>query len=137
MADTIRTAQYFKLSTPDKPGEGARALRALDEAGVNLLAFSGFPRARRGQLDFVPSDAAAFRAAAKEAKLKVAGPKTCFLVEGEDRPGACAELLGRLAEAKINITALQAVSAGAGRYGGIFWVKARDVKKTAKVLGIA
>ena len=136
MADTIRTAQYFKMTAPDKAGESARALAALRNAGVNLLAFSGFPRGRRAQLDFVVSDAAAFKAAAKRAKLKVKGPKACFLIEGDDRTGAGADLTGRLAAAKVNITALQAISAGAGRYAAILWVKPSDVKKAARALGI-
>ncbi len=136
MADTIRTAQYFKIETPDKPGEFARALSFLREAGVNLLAFAGFPRGRRDQLDFIPSDPAALKAAAKVAKWKLKGPKTCFLVEGEDRPGALTDLLQRMAEAKINVTAIDAVCAGAGRYGALFWVKSRDVKKVARALGI-
>ena len=137
MADSVRIASYFKLAAPDKPGEGASALGRLRDAGVNLLAFSGFPRNRRAQLDFVPVDPIAFKSVAKEAKLKVLGPKVCFLAEGDDRPGAGAELLSRLAEAKVNVTALQAISAGSGRYGAIFWVKPRDVKKTAKLFGIS
>ena len=137
MADSVRIASYFKLAAPDKPGEGASALGRLRDAGVNLLAFSGFPRNRRAQLDFVPVDPIAFKSVAKEAKLKVLGPKVCFLAEGDDRPGAGAELMSRLAEAKVNVTALQAISAGSGRYGAIFWVKPRDVKKTAKLFGIS
>ena len=136
MADIIRTAQYFKATVPDKPGEAARALSALRNGGVNLLAFSGFPRNRRAQLDFVVSDAAAFKAAAKKDKLKVQGPKACILVEGDDRPGAGAELTTKLAAAKINIIALQAISAGTGRYAAILWVKPRDVKKAEKALAM-
>ena len=134
--DTIRTAQYFKMTTQDKPGEGARALGLLRDAGVNLLAFSGFPRNRRAQLDFVTDDTTTFKAAAKQAKLKIQGPKACFLVEGDDRPGAGAELMTTLAAAKVNITALQAVCTGAGRYGALLFVKPRDIKKAAKALGI-
>ncbi len=36
--------------------------------------------------------------------------------------GAVAELHRKLAEAKINVTAIDAVCAGAGRYGAILWV---------------
>jgi predicted TIM-barrel fold metal-dependent hydrolase len=68
--------------------------------------------------------------------MKVEGPKTCFLIEGDDRPGACAELMTRLAAIKVNVTALQAIAAGPGRYAGILWVKPRDVKKAAKAFGI-
>ena len=135
MPDTVRKVQYFYIMAPDKPGEGARALRTLAEAGVNLVAFSGFPAGRRSQLDFVPEDPAAFRAAAKKARWKVTGPKAAFVVEGEDRPGAVAEILGRLADAEVNVTATDAVCAGAGRFGVLLWVKPRDVNKAAAAVG--
>ncbi len=133
--DTIRRVEYFYVIVPDKPGEGARALSTLRDAGVNLLAYSGFPASRRAQLDFVPEDPAAFKQAAKQAKWKVKGPKRGFLIQGDDRPGACAEILDRLAAAKINVTAMDAVTAGAGRYGAILWVKGAAFKKAAQVLG--
>jgi hypothetical protein len=134
MADTVRLVEYFYVKAPDKAGEGARMLHALEEAGVNLLAFSGFPQGRNAQLDFIPEDAAAFKQAAKRAKWKVVGPRRGFLAQGDDRVGAIADLLERLAVAKINVTAIDAVSAGSGRYGAILWVAAKDVKKTASLL---
>ena len=137
MADTILTAQYFKLETPDRPGEFARVLDVLRDAGVNLLGFAGFPRGRRDQLDLIVSDPAPFKATAKQAKWKIKGPKTCFIVQGHDRPGALTEVLARLAAAKINVTALDAVCAGEDRYGALLWVKPGDVKKAAKALGLA
>jgi prephenate dehydratase len=56
MADEIQRVQYFYTQVPDKPGEGAKVLGALKEAGINLLAFVAFPNGRRAQLDFVPVD---------------------------------------------------------------------------------
>ena len=135
MADTIRVVEYFYITTPDKPGEGASALKTLKEAGVNLLSFSAFPEGRRAQLDFVPADPVAFKRAAKAAKWKLVGPKRCFLVQGDDRVGAAEELLERLGTARINVTAIDAVSVEGGRYGAIFWVEPKDVKKTATLLG--
>src|SRR5216117_2808326 len=88
MADTIRKVNYYYTTAPDKPGEGARLLQALRNAGVNLLAFHAFPSARKSQADFVPADASAFEAAAKAAKIKLSKPKTAFVVEGDDRVGA-------------------------------------------------
>ena len=134
MPDTIRVVEYFYMTAPNKPGEGARALNTLKEAGVNLLAFSGFPLGRRAQLDFIPADPVAFKQAAKRAKWKMVGPKRGFLLQGDDRVGAIAELLDRLGTAKINVTAIDAVSVD-GRYGAIFWVAPKDVKKTATILG--
>ncbi len=136
MADTILRVDYFYTEAPDRPGEGARALAALKEAGVSLLAFSGFPKGRRAQLDFIPADPAAFKAVAKKAGWKLKGPKKGFLIQGEDRVGALADILGKLAAAKINVTATDAVCAGAERFGAILWVKPRDVNRAAKALGV-
>ena len=135
MADSIRLVDYFYITAPNKAGEGARALNTLKKAGVNLLAFSGFPQGRRAQLDFIPADPAAFKQAAKGAKWKVVGPKRGFLVQGDDRVGAVAELLERLAAAKINVSAIDALSVAEGRYGAIFWVAPKDVKRAAGLLG--
>jgi hypothetical protein len=135
MADNVRLVDYFYVTAPNKAGEGARALTTLKDAGINLLAFSGFPQGRRAQMDFMPADPVAFKQAAKKSKWKVVGPKRGFLVQGEDRVGAIADLLERLGTAKINVTAIDAVSAADGRYSAILWVAPKDVKKAATVLG--
>lgn len=135
MAESIKVAQYFKAFVPDKPGEGFKMLDMVKGAGVNLIAFSGFPRGRKGQLDFVPEDPERFREVAKHNKWKVQGPKSCFVVQGDDRVGAVADVLVRLVDAKINITAVDAVSAGMGRFAVLIFVKPSSVKKAAAALG--
>jgi hypothetical protein len=134
MADTIRQVDYFYLQVPHKAGEGAKVLRTLKDAGVNLVAFSGFPAGRRAQLDFIPADRAAFKSAAKANKWKVVGPKRGFLIQGDDRVGAIADIVGKLADAKINVIAIDAVSADP-RYGALCWVAPRDFRKAAQILG--
>jgi hypothetical protein len=137
MATTARKVGYFYVTAPDKPGEGSRVLSALSDSGVNLLAFHAFPTGGgQSQLDFVPADERAFQDAANKAKLKVSDRRTVFLVEGDDRPGAIAELLQKLAATGTNVTALDAVKAGS-RYGALIWVKQADVDKAAKALGAA
>lgn len=135
MADIVRKVAYFAMDVPNRPGEAARVLGALADAGVNLLAFSGFPSGRRAQLDFIPEDIAVFKKAATAAKIKTRPQKFGFLIQGEDRKGAVADLLKPLAEKNINVTAIDAVSAGAGRYAAILWVEPKDVNKAAKALG--
>ena len=137
MAETIRQVDYFYVMSPDKAGEAARMLDHLRRSGVNLLAFSGFPgKGQQAQLDFVPENAQAFLNVARQAKWKLKGPKKAFLVQGDDRVGAVADVARKLADAKINITATDAVCAGACRYGVILWVKPRDVGRAAKAFGI-
>lgn len=134
MTDLVRKVDYFKAQVPDKAGEGARILSALLGEGINLLVFTGFPRGRKTQLDFIPENGPAFRKAAKKAGLAVT-KKTAFLVQGQDRPGAIAGIVSRLAYAGVNIIALDAVAAGEDRYGAILWVKPTEVRRAAKALG--
>ncbi len=136
MNETIQKVDYYYVTTANKAGEGARLLKALREGGVNLLAFSGFPSGRRAQVDFIPENATLFKSVAKKAGFKLSGKKSGFLVQGEDRLGAIEEITSKLADFKINITAIDAVCAGEGRYGAIFWVKPNDVRRAAKVLGV-
>ena len=135
MADRIRKAEYYKLETPDKPGEGARVLKVLRDAKVSLVAFTAFPRGRKTQMDFVPRNGAAFRKAMKRAGLRVSAKKTVFLIQGSDRVGAIHKVMDMLGKAGINATAIDAVTDGKGHYGALLWVKAADVRKAAKVLG--
>ncbi len=136
MADVVRRIEYYYIVVPNQTGEGAKVLNALKAEGINLVAFSGFPvSARRAQIDFIPSNRDAFLAAAKKAGLKPVGPKVAFLIQGQDRMGAVADIVSKLREAKINITAMQAIAAGEGHYGAILWVKPRNISKAAQALG--
>lgn len=130
----IRKVDYFVMQVPNRPGEGVNLLRTLRRAKVNLLAFTGFPSGRGAQVDFVPQDSKAFQKAAKTAGWAISGKKTGFLVQGKDRPGALGAVLGKLARAKINVTAADGVAAGGKRFAAILWVKDADVQAAAKVL---
>ena len=133
MAETVRQVDYFYIEVPNKVGEGAKTLQTLKDAGVNLIGFSGFPSGRRAQLDFFPADPAEFKRVAKANRWKITGPKRGFLVQGDDRTGAVSDLIGKLATAKINVIAVDAVSVD-GRYGALCWVAPRDLKKAATLL---
>jgi hypothetical protein len=88
------------------------------------------------QLDLIPEDGGAFAKAAKAAGLKLSKKKSGFLIQGEDRPGAVAEVAEKLAQAAINVTSIQAFCTGAARYGGMLWVKPSELRKAAKALGV-
>ena len=131
---SIRKADYYSMKVSQRPGAGATLLAAMKAAGVNLLAFTGFPSGGGAQVDFIPDHSVKFRRAAKKAGLRVSQRKTVFLVRGSDRVGALTGVLGKLASKKINLVALSAVTAGNGRYGMIFWVKPRDIGRTSRLL---
>jgi hypothetical protein len=135
MTDQVRKVSYFSIEKPDKPGEGAHLLKALKESGVNLLAFTAFPSGRAAQMDLIPEDTGALRMAAKKMGLILSEQRSGFLVQGRDRVGAITDMTQKLADAGINIMALDAITAGEGRIGAIFWIGAADIQKAERILG--
>src|SRR5215470_617777 len=99
MADRLRKVDYFYVTVPNTAGQGAKVLAGLSAAGVNLLAFSGFPSKGKGQLDLVPESSTKLRRAARKMKLKLSKRKTGFLLQGSDRVGAMTRTLKKLADA--------------------------------------
>ncbi len=134
MATTIRKIGYYSTKVSNRPGAGAKMLDALKLAGVNLLAFTGFPERGGAQVDFVPDKEAAFRRAARKAGFTLSARKAVFLMQGDDRPGALTAMADKLAKARINLIALDAVTAGKKRFGAIFWVKKKDVARAGRIL---
>ncbi|MBM3358265.1 MAG: hypothetical protein FJY54_11120 [Betaproteobacteria bacterium] len=134
MPDTVRKVDYFSIQVPDKPGQAFSVLSALVSAGIDLLACSGSRCGDQAQIDVVPQHSSLFRAAVKKAGLAFTPRKSGFLVQGKDRPGALAQNLEKLAATKINVTAIDAVTAGEGRWGAIIWVTPEDVANAVKVL---
>lgn len=135
MGDSVREIEYRYTVVDDRPGEGLRVLEALKSAGVNLIALLGFPLGDgRSQIDLVPEDPGALVSAAEAAGVILSTPKRAILVQGDDRVGAAEEHLRKLADQKINVTAVSAVAAGSGRYGMILWVKPEDHDRATRAL---
>jgi predicted amino acid-binding ACT domain protein len=58
-------------------------------------------------------------------------------IQGEDRPGAIADILAKLAGAHINVAAVQGVCGGGGSYGTIVFLPPTAIRKGAGVLSAA
>jgi hypothetical protein len=135
MADDIRVVEHYSASILNKVGEGARVLGALRDAGVNLIAFWGYKHgAGQAQLEFMPEDSVTFVAAAKQAKLRLR-KSTALYIHGDDRPSAMADILAKLAGARINLVAVQALCGGGGSYGTVVFLPPTVAFKAATLLG--
>ncbi|HEV8357527.1 MAG TPA: hypothetical protein VGQ17_12260 [Gemmatimonadales bacterium] len=135
MADTVRKVRYCYVKVPNRPGNGETILRELCDDDVNLVAYTGFPTSGgRAQLDFVADQLGPVRRVARRLGLRASGAKKGFLIQGDDRVGAVHRHLERLAEAKVNVVAADAISVGKRRYGMILWVKPRDYARAARAL---
>jgi len=136
MPTKTRKVNYVYLKAPNRPGQATRVLTALRDAGVNLLAFSGFPEGRgTSQIDLVTDDMASLKRVARRHNWKLSRTKRAFLVQGTDKVGAAVAPVAKMAAQKINVIAADAVTAGAGRFGMLFWVAPRHYNRAAKLLG--
>ena len=135
MPDTIRKVEYFSVLVPNKPAEAFGVLSTLVSADINLLGCSGTERGRRAQIDVVPDDPRRFKRVVKKAGLDFKPRKSGFLIQGKDRPGALAQHLRKLGDSGVNVTGIDSISAGAGRWGAIIWVEETAVRRAAKTLG--
>jgi hypothetical protein len=131
----MQVLNYYSVVIPNKAGEGAKVLNALKEAGVNLISFWGYPiKGKKAVLDIAPADAKGCAKTLKKCGLAASPKKVAFFIDGEDHVGAVAEILDKLAAAGINVHAVQALCAGAGRFGSLVQVAEADEKKAKKVL---
>ena len=97
-----RKVDYFAMKIPNRAGEAARLLKAMGKAGVNLLAFTGFPAGRGAQIDFVPGQHPEISEGGEKAAPAGRKEENRILVHGTDRAGALASVLGRLAAARAS-----------------------------------
>jgi hypothetical protein len=135
MADTVRKVNYCYVTVSGRAGQGAKVLSEITDAGINMLGFSGFPQGTsKAQLDILAQNISAVRKVATRSGWKLSPVKKGFLIQGQDSVGAVYRHLQKLADAGVSVTASNAISAGAGRYGMVVWVKPKDYAKAAKAL---
>ena len=136
MPDRVRRVSYCYPVVPNRAGQGAKILGEISRAEINLLAYSGFPvGGGRSQLDLVVEETGPLLRLARRNGWRLSKMKKGFIIQGRDRAGAVHHHLQKLADAGINVTAADAVSAGQGRYGMLLWVKPRDYPRAARALG--
>lgn len=130
----VRRVVCFACVVPDTPGVGARVLRALRDQGVLLQAARAYHlHGEEALIQVVPERAEEFAAAAERAGVGPWSREIGFYVSAEDRPGTLAEILERLARAKINVNSLEAVTAG-GAVGALLFVSSKDVDAAERAL---
>lgn len=135
MSYSARKVNYCYVTVSNRAGIAVNMLDQLKTEGISLLAFSGFPvKGGKAQVDLVANNLSSIRRLAKKHGWKLSKSKKAFLVQGSDKVGAIAGPIARLANAKINIIAADAVAAGKGRYGMILWVKPKVYSRAARAL---
>jgi prephenate dehydratase len=115
----------FAFNLPNKPGELARLTADLRAAGINLLGLWGYAEGEdEPRVSCVPESPDQFRRYCSPRRLRCDEGKALYMI-GEDRPGALHDALRRIADARINLEAIECVSAG-NRFGCFLWVADED-----------
>ena len=136
MGHTVRCIEYFHVTVKDLPGESWGVLAHLADAGVNLLAFNAVPVGSTvAQLTLFPEDPAPLVAFASRTGLRLSGQARALLIQGDDEVGALVDVHRRLADARVNVYASNAVAVGGGRYGYVIHVRADEFDAAASLLG--
>lgn len=124
---------YFVIATEDRPGQLARFSKQMSEHELNLAAVWSFGTGRgNAEIIAIPWDPLGFRKIARRAAWMFR-EGSCFHLTGEDRPGALADTLDRIAQEGINLYAVDAMGLE-GRYSAYVWCDEADVEKLRLVL---
>ena len=133
----IRQAEYFHATVKDRPGEAYSLLSQLAGSGVNLLAFSAIPAGlEHTQLMLFPESVEQLLRVAAATGLVLTGPQHAFMIQGDDRLGALAEIHDKLAGAQINVYSSNGVADGRGGYGYIVFVRTEDFERASRALDL-
>jgi hypothetical protein len=98
----------FTIALLDEPGTLARASDTLGRAGVNIEGACGYvlPGQGQGRYHVLVSDAEQARRALIDSGFDLLEERDVALVAVEDRPGAGAEILRRIAASGVNVDLL-------------------------------
>ena len=133
MAGEWKSMVNFAVSLPNRPGELARFAERLREAEINLLGLWGYaPGHDDPWISCVPESPQAFRDFVALAGLECEEGKTLYMC-AEDRPGALVRTFRRIADAGINVDAIETVSAG-DSFGCFIWADDEQWEKLEAVM---
>jgi hypothetical protein len=102
----------------DRPGTLAQASDVLGRAGVNIEGACGFVCEGRGVYHILVGDAERARRALIDSGFEIHGERRVVVVPVENRPGAGAALLRRIADAHVNLDLLYTTLEGRLVLGG-------------------
>jgi len=131
---SVKRIAVHCVDIEDKPGSLQKLLTQSSMSGVDYLCFSAFSCSDNHSRVYVGAkDPKSFEDFAREAGIKTT-EVTGFIVGGEDRAGAAANVLKRLAEKDIRgITGAAMVCDN--RYHLFVVVNAKDADRAQKALG--
>ena len=129
----ITRMRSYSVTAEDRPGELARILRIFRERRVRLRAIWGFGIGEgRTWVVVVPEDSRLLREISHRAGFDVV-EGICFYVQGDSRTESVTDLLSQIAQAGVNVQAVDAIDVD-GSFGSYIWADSVDVDRLGAVL---
>jgi hypothetical protein len=136
MRPSLRRVDSYSMEVPNRPGEAYRILQTLDEAGVDLVFFTAYPLGEdKAVVDLVVHDPSRLQYALQTKHLPAVQRTPAFMISGPARLGGAAEILRRLADARINVHAASGTAQG-GAFGMVLWIPPSDFEAAARALEV-
>jgi hypothetical protein len=131
----IERVEYYNTTVENHAGEGSRLLSVFAGVGVSLLAFKAVRlQSMRTQFTLFPNDGPKMTDGAKRAGLKLDGPHSALLIQGDDESGALADIYGKLSQAGIDVNESSGIADIKGSYGVVLYLKQGDCDKAVAAL---
>lgn len=137
MKARIRSVPYYYARIEGDPDQAYTWLEELASAKVDLLAFSALPYGpNHVEVTLFPVDRHELERSALARGVSLIGPYHAFLIQGDDRLGALAEIHKDLRDTGVKVYASTGVTDGQGRFGYIVYVRELDVEAAERVLDV-
>ena len=135
MTFDIKRVEYYNTTVEGQAGEASKLLSLFAGAGVSLLAFKAvLLEPGRTRFTLFPNDGVKMTEGAKQAGLKLDGPYSALLIEGDDESGALADIYEKLSQADIHVDESSGIADINGGYGVVLYLKQEDCEKAAVAL---
>ncbi|MGE5838663.1 MAG: hypothetical protein ACM34H_01930 [Deltaproteobacteria bacterium] len=135
MTFDIKRVEYYNTTVEGQAGEASKLLSLFAGAGVSLLAFKAvLLEPGRTRFTLFPNDGVKMTEGAKKAGLKLDGPYSALLIEGDDESGALADIYEKLSQADIHVRESSGIADIKGGYGVVLYLKPEDCEKAAAAL---
>jgi hypothetical protein len=122
--------KQFTVSVENRPGAVAAIARALGNAKVNILALLGTAQGTSGAVELVVEDPRRAKKALDEAGLTYR-ETTAEEYELQNKPGALARCLDKLAAKGVNLNSICATAAKGGKKAVLVYTVETEAKAKA------
>lgn len=135
MAFDIKRVEFYDTTVECHAGEASRLLFLLAGLGINLLAYKAIPlEPMRTRFTLVANDGSRMTDGAKRAGLKLDGPHSGLLIQGDDESGALADIYEKLSRADVDVNESSGIANIKGSYGVVLYLKQEDCDKAIAAL---